>query len=192
MSIIAIIPARKGSRRLPHKNIRAIKGKTLVEYAIIEAKKSKYIKDIIITTDDKVVIRIAQKYGLKYRERPKYLCEDKSMMQDVIDDIIQWIPSDKKLDGFVLLQPTSPLRTANHIDKCIELFKSCGFNSVVSVKEIAPYVYYPNGAVCVFHDKIYTENMGFILMTQEESIDIDTKIDFNYAEDIIKKNERIS
>jgi len=191
MKIYGIIPARKESKRLTHKNIRTINNKTLIEYAIEEAKKSKYINDIFISSDDPVVLKIGKKYGLKERDRPKELATDTATSQEVVDDLDLWIPHDHKPDFYVLLQPTSPLRKAKHIDKCIETYIKGSFESVISVKEIAPYVYYPNGAVYVFKDKIYTKNMGFILMDRESSIDIDTYEDFRLARYYMEsKNDR--
>jgi len=188
MNIIAIIPARKGSKRLSHKNIRKICGKTLIEYAIDEAKLSKYITDIVISTDDPEVKRIASRFGIKYVERPKELCSDTATTQDVINHFIDWIPFDRKPDVIVLLQPTSPLRKVDYIDKCIELFINNSFDSVITVREISPHTYYPNGAVYVFKNEIYTKNMGFVLMTDEESIDINTYLDFKICELLIKND----
>jgi len=187
--IYALIPARKGSKRLPHKNIRAINGKLLVEYAIEEANKSKYIDEVFISTDDPAVIKIANKYGLKYVDRPKELCTDNATTQDVINHFLDWIPFDRKPDAVVLLQPTSPLRTTEHIDKCIELYINGHFSTVISVKEISPHTYYPNGAVYVFKDDIYTNNIGMVLMPEYESIDIDTKLDFKIAEMIMNDKD---
>jgi N-acylneuraminate cytidylyltransferase/CMP-N,N'-diacetyllegionaminic acid synthase len=190
--IYALIPARKGSKRLPQKNVRSLNGKLLVEYAIIEAMKSKYITEVFITTDDPVVIRLANKYKIKYRQRPNILCEDNTSMQDVINDFMMWIPYDRQPDAWVLLQPTSPLRKVEDIDKCIEVFNTDKFDSVISLKEISPNTYYPNGAVYVFKNNIYSDNMGFVLMLKKNSIDIDTIDDFDLAKIIMgRKDEGI-
>jgi len=187
MKIYGIIPARKGSKRLPHKNVRTINKKSLVEYAILEGNKSKYIDELFVTTDDPVVKRIAREYGLKIRSRPKHLADDDTTTQDVVDDLDLWIPSDHSPDLYVLLQPTSPLRKAKHIDKCIETFINGDFECVASVVEIAPHVYYPNGAVYVFKENLYSDNMGFVLMDKESSIDIDTGIDFYTARELMNE-----
>jgi CMP-N-acetylneuraminic acid synthetase len=187
VKIYAVIPARKGSKRLTHKNIRCIKDIPLVEYAIIEGQKSKYINEIFVTTDDPEVKRIAKKHGLKIRERPKELATDTTTTQEVMDDFYMWIPFDSKPDFYVLLQPTSPLRTVRDIDRCINMYINGDFDSVMTVSESTPNTYYPNGAVYIFKDKIFTENMGLIVMPKSRSIDIDTEEDFLLATELLEE-----
>jgi len=185
MEILAIIPARKGSKRLPRKNTKLLDGKPLIEYAIDDAINCKYINDIIVTSDDDEVEKIAKKKNVIFRNRPKELCGDKSDSQSFIDDILTHYGH--KWDIIVLLQPTSPLREVYHINECIEAYINGHFTSVMTVMEISPHTYYPNGAVYVFKDKIYTDNMGMILMPNDESIDINTMLDFNIASLIMKE-----
>lgn len=121
--IIAIIPARGGSKGLPRKNIKPLLGKPLVAWTIEQAKNSKYIDRIIVSTDDKEITEISRKYGAEVPFlRPKELARDDSPTIDVIMHAIDWF--EKRGDYFdivVLLEPTSPLRDVEDIDKCVEI-----------------------------------------------------------------------
>ena len=180
--IYALIPARKDSKRLPNKNIRPLAGKPLVEYAIDAALESEFITDIVVSTDDILVKRIAERHNIRTIDRKKELCIDTAKTQDVVNDFITFFPD---YDCIVLLQPTSPLRTSKDIDKCGNIFINNNFDSVVSVTEIAPFTYYPNGAVYVFKNKIYTDNIGLFLMPKDRSVDIDTIFDFRLCEYVL-------
>lgn len=182
MNILAIIPARKNSKRLPDKNIKILRDKPLISYTIEEALKSKYITDIVITTDDRRILEIADKYKIRVLWRPFYLCEDNTPIEKVIDYVKNHC---RKSEIFILLQPTSPLRTAKNIDNCIELLINSGFDSVITVRETFPHTFYPNGAVYVFRNQLWSENMGMILMPREKSVDIDTMEDFREVERIL-------
>ena len=117
-SILAIIPARLGSKRLKYKNIKLFKGKPLFLWSFITAKKSKYIDKIIISTESRRILNYAKKYGYSSNMlRNKKLSKDKTPSEDVILDILK----NKKYDYFILLQPTSPLRTHFDIDRSINL-----------------------------------------------------------------------
>lgn len=133
--MIAIIPARGGSKGLPGKNVRPLNGKPLIAYAIEEALKAKHIDRVIISTDDEEIARVAVEYGAELPfMRPAELASDTAM---AIDNYIYTIgrleiESGKSIDAFVVLQPTSPLRIAEDIDGAIELFKQKGADSVIS------------------------------------------------------------
>ena len=116
-SILAIIPARLGSKRLKYKNIKLFKGRPL--FVGLTAKKSKYIDKIIISTESRRILNYAKKYGYSSNMlRNKKLSKDKTPSEDVILDILK---KNKKYDYFILLQPTSPLRTHFDIDRSINL-----------------------------------------------------------------------
>ncbi len=133
--MIAIIPARGGSKGLPGKNVRPLNGKPLIAYAIEEALKAKHIDRVIISTDDEEIARVAVEYGAELPfMRPAELASDTAM---AIDNYIYTIgrleeEGGKPIDAFVVLQPTSPLRIAEDIDGAIELFKQKGADSVIS------------------------------------------------------------
>lgn len=133
--MIAIIPARGGSKGLPGKNVRPLNGKPLIAYAIEEAIKAKHIDRVIISTDDEEIARVAVEYGAELPfMRPAELASDTSM---AIDNYIYTIGRLEEevgnpVDAFVVLQPTSPLRIAEDIDGAIELFEQKGADSVIS------------------------------------------------------------
>lgn len=187
METIAIIPARSGSKRLPGKNTKIFCGKPLIAYSIIEAKKSKLIDGVIVTSDSDEILAIAEKYGAITIKRPDEFAQDSSRMIDTVKHVIEYLGYKAII---VLLQPTSPLRTVKDIDKCIRLYSTECFDSVISVKELSPHAFYPNGAVYVFTDKIWCHSMGLILMKDEESVDINTEIDFKTAEMIMNDRNK--
>lgn len=133
--MIAIVPARGGSKGLPGKNIKVLNGKPLIAYTIEAALKSKYITDVIISTDDEAIYKEALKYGAKKSFlRPKHLAEDNSL---AVDNYIYTLDRLNKefgydIEEFVVLQPTSPLRAVEDIDGAIELFKDNSADSVIS------------------------------------------------------------
>lgn len=133
--IIAIIPARKGSKGFPNKNISVLDSKPLIVHTIESAIKSTKIDEIVVSTDDERVKKIAIKYSeVRLLDRPKNLAEDDSSINDVILNIIESennidIDSD---DLLILLQPTSPLRNSKHISESIEMFKNSSSDSLIS------------------------------------------------------------
>ena len=138
--IIAIIPARGGSKGLLGKNIKILAGKPLIARTIEQAKKSKLIDKLIVNTDSKKIAKIAQKYGAEVPFlRPKKLAQAKSSIYDVIFHTLDWFEKRGfKFDLVVLLEPTSPLRKENDIDDAIKLFLKNykRADSLVSVGEI--------------------------------------------------------
>ncbi|MHA1416969.1 MAG: acylneuraminate cytidylyltransferase family protein [Candidatus Heimdallarchaeaceae archaeon] len=134
--ILAIIPARKGSKGIKNKNLQLIKNKTLIEWSIFHAKKSKYVDEIVLTTDDEKAIEIGKKSGIHTIKRPEYLASDTTPMKDVVLHTLE-IKND--YDIFVLLQPTSPLRTSADVDKTIEILCSGSFHSCVSICKFSPH-----------------------------------------------------
>ena len=118
MKIIAVIPARGGSKGIPNKNIRLVNGKPLIYYTIENAIKSKYITDIIVTTDSVEIQLIARQMGVKCKEREKYLCGDKVTLDEVIFDVVK----DVECDIAVTMQPTSPTLKVQTLDRAIEYF----------------------------------------------------------------------
>lgn len=144
MQILGLIPARGGSKAVPRKNLAVLGGKPLLSYTCDAAKQSQRLTQVIISTDDPEIANFGQSYGfmLDY-PRPEYLCQDDSPMKDVIEHIITMATKDGvSPEIIVLLQPTSPLRTATHIDEAIDLLVSTGADTVVSVKNV-PHRYSP-------------------------------------------------
>ena len=131
-SFLAIIPARGGSKRLPRKNLLELNGKPLISWSIEAGQKSKYIDEVIVTSDDDEILTVSKKCGCKVIKRPPELASDLSTTFEAIEHVIN---STKKYDYIVLLQPTSPLRTAVNIDEAIELLETKNADAIVSVSE---------------------------------------------------------
>jgi len=142
--IVAIIPARGGSKGIPRKNIRLLAGKPLIAYSIEAALNSKYINRIIISTEDKEIADISRKYGAEVIERPEGLAKDNSQTIDVVKHVLENLKKNESYtpDIIALLQPTSPLRTKEDIDNGIELFVNNKCGSVISVCEAIHPVYW--------------------------------------------------
>lgn len=133
--VLAIIPARGGSKGIPKKNIIKVGGKPLIQYTIEAAKASKYIDEIHISTDDVKIASIVNRLGLYVnRLRPKHLAQDDSKTIDVMIDVLDYYNKQNiRFDIVVLLQPTQPLRKSFHIDEAIEKYLEFNEESVVSV-----------------------------------------------------------
>lgn len=144
MKIIAIIPARGGSKGIPHKNITNLCGKPLIGYTIEAAKKSTYIDDVIVSTDDLDIKKVSEQYGaLVPFIRDSHIASDEAKTISVVVDAIQRLQAGgQEYDVVILLQPTSPLRTAEEIDVAIEVFFQHQMEGVVSVNvaDISPFL----------------------------------------------------
>jgi len=138
-SVLAVIPARGGSKGLPGKNIKVINGKPLIAWSIDCALKSKYIDKVIVSTDSNKIASVSKKYKAEVPFlRPKKLSTDKASSIDVIIHCVDWLERKKKFyDLIVLLEPTSPLRDTKDIDKAIELLlKEKKAESIVGVCKV--------------------------------------------------------
>lgn len=136
--VAALIPARGGSKGIPHKNIKNLAGKPLIAHSIAQAEalKGSAIDRIIVSTDSPEIAAVAKEYGAEVPFlRPAHLALDQSPGIDPVIHLLETLPG---IDAVVLLQPTSPLRTAQDILECVRLFQSSG-QSVVSVTEVAKH-----------------------------------------------------
>lgn len=141
--ILAVIPARGGSKGIPRKNIIEVGGKPLIAWTISAARKSRYIDKLILSSDDDEIMTIARKFGCDVPfTRPGELASDTSGTVEVILHAINNIH--EKYDYIVILQPTSPLRSVSDIDNCIENCFEKNAPSCVSVTEVekSPYWMY--------------------------------------------------
>ena len=129
--ILAIVPARGGSKGLPRKNMLSLCGKPLLAWPIITAKESKYIDEIVVSTDDEEMAKTAEKYGASVPFlRPAELATDTASTFSVLEHAIGFLKNiGKFFDYIVLREPTSPLTEASDIDNALEL--------LVSKREIA-------------------------------------------------------
>jgi len=188
--ILAVIPARGGSKGVLRKNIKIAGGKPLIAWMIEAAKKSKYIDRLILSSDDNEIIKVAGSFGCDSPfVRPVEVAQDRSTVADVIIHMLSKISG---FDHVMLLQPTSPLIIADDIDGCIEFCIDLNAESVVSVAEPQknpywtftmgednrlipvfgqkyfnrqrqelPLVYMPTGAIYIAQSKWFVENKSF-------------------------------
>lgn len=182
MNILGIIPARGGSKGIPKKNIKDLKGKPLIAYTIEAALKSN-LTDVIVSTDCNEIAEISKKYNAKVIMRPANLAEDKTPTLPVLQFVIDSF--DKNYDAVMTLQPTSPLRTIEHINESIDLFiNDENVDSLVSVTEV-PHNYMPeklmhfNGKYLTGNEKVkrrqdipimYARNGAAIYITKVDKI----------------------
>lgn len=192
--MIAIIPARGGSKGLPGKNIKMLRGKPLIAYTIEVALKSKYITRVILSTDDEEIAKVGLSYGAEVPFlRPDFLATDTALAIDVYKYMLDRLEKAEnlKIEEFIVLQPTSPLREFSDINTAIKLFKEKNADSVISYCEehhpirwhkyltndnrIVPIFsneqvqnrqaerpsYYPNGAIYVFKKRIIVEEKTY-------------------------------
>lgn len=139
MKILGIIAARGGSKGVPGKNIKPLGGKPLIAYSIEPAVKSGVFDKIIISTDDEKIAEVARSFGADVPFiRPAELAQDATPTLPVLIHAVKWLEDNQKLDFdyVVLLQPTTPFRQVFHIKEAIDLLKSSGADSVVSVSEV--------------------------------------------------------
>lgn len=144
MKILAIIPARGGSKGLPGKNIRDLLGHPLIAYSILAAKQVSQISRVIVSTDDIEISQISKKYGAEIPiMRPSEFAQDLSTDFDVFFHMIKWLEENENYvpDFVVHLRPTSPIRSIDHISESINKLVNTDFDSLRIVTEapITPY-----------------------------------------------------
>lgn len=226
MKILTIIPARGGSKGLPGKNILPLCGKPLICYAIDIARSVCSDEDICVSSDDQMIIKIVEEYGLRVPfVRPAEFASDTATTNDVLLHAVNFYKEQgKEYDVVLLLQPTSPLRTSEQIKEAVE-FYDADCDMVVSVKKShaasvmchqneqgwlvptltkaqrrqdAPDFFEYNGAIYVINVKSLMQKglAGFnkerkYIMPEINSIDIDTKLDFDFCEHILNSHKEL-
>lgn len=131
--VLAIIPARGGSKGLPRKNIIDLAGKPLIAWTIEASLGSKYITKTIVSSDSDEILEVAKNYNSYILKRPDELATDISSSEVVVKHAIESI--EEKFDYVVLLQPTSPLRNTNNIDMAFDKLFSSNATALISVCE---------------------------------------------------------
>jgi CMP-N,N'-diacetyllegionaminic acid synthase len=142
--ILAIIPARGGSKGVPRKNVRELNGKPLIGYTIESAKKSNKVSRVVVTTEDTEIATISRAYKAEVPYlRPDELSQDNSPTMECVLHMLDYL---EKTEGYVsdyvlLLQCTSPLRNHNHINEAIDKLLNSDYDSIISVceAEVNPY-----------------------------------------------------
>ncbi len=160
MKLLVIIPARGGSKGIPHKNIKPLGGKPLIHYTIDIARQIASDEDICVSTDDEEIIKCVENYGLKVPfVRPDELATDTAGTYEVLLHALDFYEKKrKKYDAVLLLQNTSPFRKAEQVKEALKLYRE-DIDMVVSVKECAANPYY-----CVFEE----DNNGYLHVCKGE------------------------
>lgn len=138
MNVLAIIPARGGSKGIQMKNIQKLAGKPLIEYPISSAKESSLIDKIIVSTDNQKIAKVARKAGAEVPFlRPKRISGDNATVLDLVNHAVNFLNSKSyNPEIIVYLQPTSPLRPANVIDHSIKLLKKSKASCIIAVMKV--------------------------------------------------------
>ena len=227
-SLLAIIPARGGSKGIPGKNIKALNGRPLIYYTLDAASSVVPSENICISTDSDEIIRVVREYGLDVPfKRPSNLATDTAGSYEVILHAIEFYEKrGMQYDSIVLLQPTSPFRTGKHVRQAHALYQS-DLDMVASVKiahanpyftlfeentagflsrsktgsftrrQDCPVVYEFNGAIYIMNVQSLKKGshtsfsrIKKYVMTEEDSLDIDTNFDWMIAESIISQKNK--
>ena len=204
--ILGIIPARGGSKAIPRKNIKMIAGKPLIAWTIESAKKSTLLDNFVVSTEDKEIAKISERYGSEVIERPDELATDEAATLPVLQHVL----SVMEADTVVLLQPTSPVRDSSLIDKCIMRFRERGADNLATgfickFMEYGTYTkrrqdlegfFYDDGNVYVIKadlikkGKLFGKKAERFETTKEQNIEIDDDFDFWAAEQVLLRRIR--
>jgi N-acylneuraminate cytidylyltransferase len=134
--VIAVIPARGGSKTVPEKNIRLLGGKPLIVWSIEIAQQVNEIDRVIVSTDNPKISSISREHGAEVYPRPPHLATDEALVIDALKDLIRTLEDEQEKPGWlILLEPTCPLRTADDVRDCLRLLAQGGFDSVATFKE---------------------------------------------------------
>ena len=192
--ILAVIPARGGSKGIPGKNIKDLYEQPLISYTIQAALDCKKIDRVVVSTDSEKIAGVAKKYGADVPFlRPAALAMDTSKTIDAVIDVLERLQ--ETYEYVVLLQPTSPLRTAEDIEKAIDKAIASG-KDVVSISLVKEHPVlmreigadgvlvplYVNRVAGLTKDTSFNDNPVGYVMPVERSIDIDEESDFLLAE----------
>ncbi|WP_170958923.1 acylneuraminate cytidylyltransferase family protein [Magnetospirillum sp. 15-1] len=149
VNLLAIIPARGGSKGVPRKNIRMVGGKPLLAWSIEAARASRAVSRVVVSTDDAEIAEIARQYGAEVLMRPAGLAADDSPTLAVLRHVTAHLAEAEgwRADAILTLQPTSPLRTARHIDEAWALFAAdATADSLVSCIAV-PHIFHPRSVM---------------------------------------------
>ena len=230
MRALGVVPARGGSQGISNKNLRPLAGRPLLAYTAEAARASRRLTRVVLSTDDQAIAEAGRALGLEVPfMRPASLAAADTPMLPVLQHAVRELArAGFAADVVVLLQPTSPLRRAGHIDAAVDLLASSGADSVVSVTEV-PHQFNPvsvltleAGRLHAFHDgplilrrqdkpkvfarngpsvlavrvstldrgSLYGDDCRALIMSAEESVDIDTVADLEYAEFLMTRVPR--
>jgi CMP-N-acetylneuraminic acid synthetase len=144
VDVVGLIPARGGSKAIPGKNLVPVAGKPLLAWTVEAARGARSLTQVVVSTDSAEIAAAARSLGAEVLERPAELAADETPMLDVVRHTVAALPC----DVLVLLQPTSPLRRAEHVDAAVDLLLDTGADCVVSVVEV-PHRYRPGSLMAL-------------------------------------------
>ena len=205
MKILVLVLARGGSKRLKKKNIIKLKNKPLIFWTIKFARKLPYVASILVSTDDKKIANFAKLHkAFVPWLRPKALSGDNISSEKAALHALKWYEKEvQKVDGLLLLQPTSPFRNLKIFKRIMKSYKSNFDKNYISVTKVKNLVdkknnffsnnYIPNGSFYLISPKkfkkfktfIPKDSIGVILKNKKEQIDIDYKSDLDFAKSFI-------
>ena len=227
MSIIAIIPARGGSRGLPGKNIRELANKPLIAHSIINAKEARFVNRVYVSTDDREIARISLGYGAEIINRPHELANNTASSESALIHAVDTIAATGVvIDLVVFLQCTSPIRTGRDIDNAIRKLNQENADSLLSVSPSHRFLwqetdgiaqsinydyrhrlrrqdmqpqYVENGSIYIFKPWVLKElynrlggKIALFTMSEAASWEIDSLLDFEIAESLLKKQVTVN
>ncbi|MGO8787560.1 MAG: cytidylyltransferase domain-containing protein [Terriglobia bacterium] len=134
--VVAVVPARGGSKSVPGKNIRPLAGKPLLAWSIDVGREVSEIDRIIVSTDDAQIASVARTYGAEVYARPAHLATDDSLVIDALKDLLQTLQAEgETAEWVVLLEATCPLRTADDVRDCLKLLAQGGYDSAATFRD---------------------------------------------------------
>jgi CMP-N,N'-diacetyllegionaminic acid synthase len=223
MQVLAVIPARGGSKGVPQKNIRALGGRPLIGYTIAAAQEARRLARTIVSTDDAEIAEVARGLGAQVPFlRPADLASDSARAIPVLQHALAACEAEdgRRYDAVLMLQPTTPFRTAADIDAAVELLERTGADSVIGVVDVEGHhparmkylegdrlvdppfceayenqprqelrpMFVRNGAIYLTRRDVLMagsfkgQDCRALIMPVERSVNIDTPLDFRYAE----------
>ena len=201
--ILGIIPARGGSKGIPRKNIRPMCGRPLIAWTIDAAKQSRLLDKFAVSTEDREIAAVARRCGAEVLERPVELAGDEVISRDVIKHALLALNADVS----VLMQPTSPVRDNDLIDRVLRAFLDGDYDSMATgwMNPVYPphgeehrrqdisEVFVNDGSVVVstretiLNNSLFGQKRGIMVTDKEQNVDIDDAFDFWLAEQVLIK-----
>src|SRR5450631_3089770 len=134
--VIAVVPARGGSKSVPGKNIQPLGGKPLLAWSIDVAHEVKEIDRTIVSTDEPKIALVGRAHGAEVYTRPPHLATDEALVIDALKDLLQTLRAEgETAEWIILLEATCPLRSPDDVRNCLKLIQQCAFDSVATFKD---------------------------------------------------------
>jgi len=186
--ILAVIPCRKGSKRFPHKNTALFHDVMLVENTIRIARHAG-IENILVTTDDPLVMSIARSAGVTYLDRPEDLCTDDATTEDAVEHAVRYAAGEE-IDTICLMQVTSPMLHHTTLRTALENYAATEVKSLIAVN----LLYQPCGAFYIFDRELFMKNKsryqeggGVYILPADQAIDVDYSYNLEIANAVVRE-----